>query len=295
MENKEIDYNKELLIALREKVHLGSKTLQMLLTQFGSLEGIVDADIAALTEIPRINKEKARLIKDIDYELKGIAADLEIYSEKGITVWTIFDKDYPEMLRYLSDPPFVLYTRGNFPLRDRAFIAMVGTTKASAESLELMVNYAVKLSAKGAVIVSGLARGSDTAAHLGAIKSEGPSYAVLGCGFNNIYPAENKVLAEELLEKGALISEYPPDTKVSTGRLISRNRIIVGLSHTVIVGEVDKKSRGTIDAAERALDNGKLLFAIGNKLTPIDPGLIEFGAMPLDSYDQVDLVYDHSM
>ena len=290
-----IDYNKELLIALREKARLGSKTFQMLLSQFGSLEGIVDASIEALTDIPLITEEKAKLIKDIDFELKGINADLEMYSEKGIKVWTIFDDGYPELLRYLSDPPFVLYTKGNFPLDNKTYIAMVGTTKASAESLELAVNYAIRFSAKGAVIVSGLARGIDTAAHLGAIKSEGPSYAVLGCGFDNIYPEENETLSRELQEKGALITEYPPDTKVSTGRLISRNRIIVGLSQTVIVGEVDKKSRGSIDAAERAADNGKLLFAIGDKLIPVDPGLIEFGAIPLDSYDMVDLVFDHSI
>ena len=295
MENEQIDYNKELLIALREKVRLGSKTFQMLLTRFGSLEGIVDADLESLIEIPLVDKEKARLIKDIDYQLKGVGDDLALYAEKGIKVWTIFDREYPEMLKYLSDPPFVLYTRGNFPLQDKIFVAMVGTTRASAESLELMVNYAIKLSAKGAVIVSGLARGSDTAAHLGAIKSEGPSYAVLGCGLDHIYPPENKTLSEEILEKGALISEYPPDTKVATGRLIARNRIIVGLSHSVIVGEIDKKSRGTIDAAERAVDNGKLLFAIGNNFNPVDPGLIEFGAIPLDNYDKIDLVYDHSM
>lgn len=295
MANANANYNKALLIALREKVGLGSKTFQMLLSSFGSLEGIVDADIDSLIAMPRINSAKAKLIKNIDYELKGICADLELYTENGIKVWTIFDEDYPKALKYLSDPPFVLYTKGNFPLKDRPIIAIVGTTKASAESLELAVNYAIKLSAKGAVIVSGLARGIDTAAHLGAIKSEGSSYAVLGCGFDNIYPAENKALARELQEKGALISEYPPTTKVSTGRLISRNRIIVGLSQSVIVGEVDKKSRGSIDAAELAMDNGKLLFAIGDKFNPVDPGLIEFGAIPIDSYDMVDLVFDHSI
>jgi len=144
------------------------------------------------------------------------------------------------------------------------------------------VGYASELAKKGAVIVSGLARGIDSAAHLGAINAKGKSYAVLGCGLASVYPPENKALAEEIIKNGALISEYSPYTKVSTERLISRNRIIVGLSHSVVIGELDKKSRGTIDSAERTKDQGKLLFAIGDDRYPVDPGLIKYGAIPVE-------------
>jgi len=288
------DYNKELLIALREKARLGPKTFQLLLTAFGSLEEIVAADVDQLASFPRISYKKAEAIVTVERHLQGIQDDLEMYRQSDIEALTIFDDNYPATLKETNDPPFVLYYKGNFPLDAVQFIAVVGASGASAEGIEVTVDYSMALAEKGAVIVSGLARGIDTAAHLGAIKADGRSYAVLGCGINNIYPPENKRLAEELLEKGAIISEYPPDSRVTTGRLISRNRIIVGLSHSVVIGEVDKGSGGTLDTAVCAKNLGKLLFAIGSKTDSIDPGLIEYGAIPLDDISKVDLITDHS-
>ncbi len=289
------NYNKELLIALREKAKLGSKTFQMLLSHFQSLENIVGAEISQLTQFPRITEKRAKAIREVERYLPAIERNLSHYLESGIHTITIFDDEYPQMLKQINDPPFVLYYKGNFPLESTQYVAIVGTTQASAEGIEIAVDFAHALSKRGAVIVSGLARGIDTAAHIGAIKAEGESFAILGCGFNNIYPPENRRLSEELLEKGALISEYPPNSKVTTGRLLSRNRIIVGISHSVVVGELDKKSRGSINAAERAMMQGKLLFAIGRKDLPIDPGLIEFGAIPLDDISMADLISDHSI
>lgn len=288
------DYNKELLIALREKAKLGPKTFQMLLTAFGSLEAIVAVEVDQLASFPRISHAKAEAIIAVERHLQGIRDDLEMYLQSGIEVLTIFDENYPTILRETSDPPFVLYYKGNFPLEAEQFIAMVGATNASTEGIEVAVNYSTALAEKGAVIVSGLARGIDTAAHLGAIKAEGQSYGVLGCGLNNIYPPENKKLAEELMEKGAIISEYPPDSRVTTGRLISRNRIIVGLSHSVVIGEVDKTTRGTLDTVVCAKNSGKILFAIGSETYPIDPGLVKYGAIPLEDISKVDLITDHS-
>jgi DNA processing protein len=289
------NYNKELLIALREKAKLGSKTFQMLLSHFKSLENIVGAEISQLTQFPRITEKRARAIREVDRYVPGIERNLNAYRESGIYTMTIFDDEYPQMLKQINDPPFVLYYKGNFPLASTQYVAIVGTTQASAEGIEIAVDFAHALSKRGAVIVSGLARGIDTAAHIGAIKAEGESFAILGCGFNHIYPPENRRLSEELIEKGALISEYPPNSRVTTGRLLSRNRIIVGISHSVVVGELDKKSRGSINAAERAMMQGKLLFAIGRKDLPIDPGLIEFGAIPLDDISMADLISDHSI
>jgi DNA processing protein len=289
------EYNKELLIALREKAKLGSKTFQMLLSHFQSLENIVDADIAHLVEFPRISEKKAAVIHEIERHVDGIRADLESYREDGIETLTILDEDYPKLLRQINNPPFVLYYKGHFPTEDEQTIAIVGTTQASAEGIEIAVAFSNALADTGSVIVSGLARGIDTAAHVGAIKAEGKSYAVLGCGINHIYPPENKKLSEELLEKGALISEYPPNTKVTTGRLISRNRIIVGLAQSVVIGELDKKSRGTINAAERARELGKLLFAIGRADLPVDPGLVEYGAIPLEDINKAEMISDHSL
>ncbi len=289
------EYNKELLIALREKAKLGSKTFQMLLSHFQSLENIVDADIAHLAEFPRISKKKAAVIHEIERHLDGIRQDLESYREDGIETVTIMDDHYPDLLRQINNPPFVLYHKGHFPAEDEQTIAIVGTTQATTEGIEIAVAFSSTLADTGSVIVSGLARGIDTAAHMGAIKAEGKSYAVLGCGINRIYPPENKRLSEELLENGALISEYPPNTKVTTGRLISRNRIIVGLAQSVVIGELDKKSRGTINAAERARELGKLLFAIGREDLPVDPGLVEYGAIPLEDINKAEMISDHSL
>jgi DNA processing protein len=288
------DYNRELLIGLREKAKLGSKTLQLLLTTFGSIEDIIGADIDQLICLPRMTVEKAEAIISVENYLDGIIGDLEMYRQSGIETMTIFDDNYPHLLKELADPPFVLYYKGNFPLDEKLYIAMIGTTKASNEGIRVSVAYASELVKKGAVIVSGLARGIDSAAHMGAIKANGKTYAVLGCGLANIYPSDNKLLSEEIIKNGALISEYPPYSKVSTGKLISRNRIIVGLSHSVVIGELDKKSRGTIDAADRAKDMGKLLFAIGDEQYPVDPGLIDYGAIPLEDMNKADLIVDHS-
>ncbi len=290
-----MEYNKELLIALREKAKIGSKTMQLLLANFKSLEGIISADTGQLTAIPRISENKARTIQELENHLGAINNDLELYAEAGINVLTIFDDNYPALLKEIPDPPFVLYYKGHFPLsEDDTYVAMVGTTQASAEGIDLAVNYSRAMAEKGVVIVSGLARGIDTASHMGAIKAQGRSYAVLGSGLNQIYPPENDRLSEELMEKGALISEYPPETSVNTGRLLSRNRIIVGLAHSLVVCEIDKKSRGTINAAERAMDMGKLMFAVGDKSSPIDPGLIEYGAIPMEDIKKADLITDHS-
>jgi len=284
-----------LLIILREQAGLGSRTMQMLLSRFGSLENLISADLGELLELPRITEKKAHAIRNAGQAIGDTHSILQRYSAMGIRVLTILDDDYPQLLREMADSPFVLYYRGHFPLENqRPFIAVVGTTRASAAGIANAVAFARALSVKGAVIVSGLARGIDTAAHIGAIKSEGQTYAVLGCGFNHIYPPENKRLAEEILEKGALISEYPPETQVTTGRLLSRNRIIVGLSHSVVVGEIDKRSRGTLNAVERGKRLGKILFAIGSIESPINPGLVRYGAIPLEDVNQAGMITDHS-
>ncbi|MBD3382706.1 MAG: hypothetical protein GF404_10990 [candidate division Zixibacteria bacterium] len=288
------DYQREILVGLTENAGLDSRQVQMLLARFKTLEDLLAADHYQLTELHGIDEDIAHTITSLEHSLENIRDQLHDYTESGIHTMTILDPDYPDLLRETSDPPFVLYYRGNFPLQSETFIAFAGSSHATAEGLAISVNYGKALADTGAVIVSGLSRGVDTSAHLGAIKADGRSYAVLGCGFNHIYPSENERLAEELLEKGALISEYPPDTEADDHRLLMRNRIIVGLSHSLVLGEIDRNSKGTIDTAERAKNLGKLTFAIGDKDTPIDPGLVEYGAIPIEDISQADMIARHS-
>ncbi len=169
-------------------------------------------------------------------------------------------KDTPAFSAELNDPPLLLYYQGRLPAEDEKRVAVIGSQDVTAEGIADAVNIARRLAERGVSIVGGLARGIDTAGHMGAIKADGATYAVLPCGFNQIYPAENQLLANVIVKTGGLISEHLPDTPVNSGRLLGRNRLIVGLSRAVVIGEVSAASVGTLDAAQCCHELGKIAF-----------------------------------
>ncbi len=239
-------YTTSVVLALREPGGVGPKLFQTILSVFGSPENVYSASFEQLTDLPRLSEEHAEQILGSQESITMMGERIERLSEEGISVVTFLDDEYPTRLRSMDDPPPVLYYKGHLPDKDQRSIAIVGCTDATAEAIEATVDITAFLVSKGCSIVSGLARGIDTAAHVSAIKNEGISHAVLASGFYDIYPPENKALAEELLEKGSLMCEYPPDAGVNTGRLLGRNRIIVGLADSVIVGELSPESSGTL-------------------------------------------------
>jgi len=184
--------------------------------------------------------------------------------KNGIELTTIFHLDYPQALLEISSPPPLFYWKGEFDTLRGNCVAIVGSHAASSAGIAEAVRLGKMISSTGAIVVSGLARGIDSGAHIGALKGDGKTIAVLGCGFDDIYPPENMALADNIAKQGLLLSEYPPDTEVSVGRLMARNRLIVGLARSVIVVETTADSGGTAGAITETLRQGKSLFTCFN-------------------------------
>lgn len=219
------------------------------------------------------NKTKEELISD---GLKEIYANriadnqfrtnldkyLKYMKENNIETITIYDKEYPDKLRVIYDPPVVLYVKGNKKILNEKSIAIVGCRLSSKYGENIAKKLAYNLSLNNINVISGLARGIDSFAHKGSLKGRGETIAVVGCGLDVIYPQENKNLFNEILQKGGLIiSEYVIGTKPLAKNFPRRNRIISGLSNGVIVVEAREKS-GTLITVDFALEQGKNIYAI---------------------------------
>jgi DNA processing protein len=289
-----LDYRKY-VIALREKARVGPKGFQQLILSFGSLENIYKASIDELASLPRMSTEKAEQILRSQDWFPEIEKHLLYLEEQGVGISTIVDDNYPQMLRQIADPPPLLYFRGEFPLKDQFFVAVIGTHRGYTNwGINLSVQIGKNLAQKNVVVVSGLAEGIDTAAHIGAIQQKGKTYAVLGAGLNKIYPAENVTLAKEITQNGALITEYDLSVPVKVGQLMARNRIVVGLSQSVILVELEEdKSEGTANAKDIAIQQGKPLFVMRKEGSQKVEELIADGAVPLQDVDDLDLVTNY--
>jgi DNA processing protein len=207
---------------------------------------------------------------------------LSEYSSQNIHLITIFDDNYPERLKTIYQPPWVLFAKGDMSLLNyQQSLAVVGSRKASEYGLKAIEYLFSELVEKGIMIVSGLAQGIDAHAHKTAIRLGGRTTGVIAGGFSNIYPKENIKLAEYMMEKQLVISEYPPSTPPQKWHFPMRNRIISGLSMGTLVIEARKKS-GSLITAEFALNEGREVFAVpGSILTPNSDGvhdLIQQGA-----------------
>jgi DNA processing protein len=281
------------VLALRHYAGVGPRTFQMLTLRFGATENILEAGIEELTSLPRIGPQRAQRILEVRDYLEEAEKILEEMAGRGINVTTVLDEGYPDCLLELADPPPLFYFKGRFEWQARPRVAVVGTTEASQEGLRYAVDIAGRLSELGVTVVSGLARGIDTAAHLGSLNSNGKTYAVLGSGFDKIYPPENIRLSELVAESGVLLTEFLPDTPVSVGGLMSRNRLVVGLSQAVVVVETkdeNKDKSGSIDAVNRARQQGKPVYILDpeRKLTSEDERRLN--AQRIDGVEDIDTI-----
>lgn len=179
-----------------------------------------------------------------------------------IKLVTIQDANYPEKLKHIYNPPKVLYALGNKTILNKTSIAIVGCRKCSEYGKRVSYKFAQELAKRDIIVVSGFARGVDTYAHQGTISVNKETIAVLGCGLDVIYPAENKELYKQILQKGgAIITEYPLGTAPLKQNFPARNRIISGLSDGVLVIEARQRS-GTLITVEHALEQGKDVYAV---------------------------------
>ncbi len=282
MQNKEAKY----LVALSQEPKIGAKTLAKLLKKFDSPKAIWLANSLEFNkkEIPEIIKNKILALKtkiDPDKEMKKLAAC-------EVSVITIFDKNYPRLLKEISDRPVLLYIKGEITKEDELAISIVGARKHTAYGSRAAEDIARELSQKGVTIVSGLALGIDSFAHRGALLNpKGRTIAVLPCGLDRIYPTTNRYLAQKIYSgRGAIISEYPLGTEALKFNFPVRNRIIAGLSLGTVVAEADLKS-GTFLTATAALNYNREVFAVPGSIyneKSIGPNyLIRMGARLITS------------
>lgn len=222
--------------------------------------------------LPRKQLEKTNLfeMEEIDSILSSKNGDSEREYEKiyknGMYFCSMEDEAYPERLRHIANPPFVLYGKGQPFFAEEKTVAIVGARQCSEYGYAVAKELGSVLASHGVVIVSGMAKGIDAGGQWGAVKSGGRTYAVLGCGADVCYPSSSRNLYRAILEQeGGILSEYPPGIQPRPGFFPLRNRIISGLSDVIIVVEARKKS-GSLITADLALEQGKDVYAVPGRM-----------------------------
>ncbi|MCR4672406.1 MAG: DNA-processing protein DprA [Lachnospiraceae bacterium] len=201
-----------------------------------------------------------------------ISRDYEAMLKKGIRCVSCLDPLYPDRLMDLDDPPAALFVKGRLPSGNELSLAFVGSRNCSSYGLEITRMFSRSIACEGISVVSGMARGIDSAAHSGCLEAGGRTYAVLGCGADVCYPRENINLYESIPETGGIISEFPPGTSPLAQNFPRRNRLIAALAGGIIITEARMKS-GSLITAELGLDLGREIFAVPGRITdPISEG-----------------------
>lgn len=270
--------------ALRRLPRVGPKRFQHIIKAFGSPEAFFSASVSERARF-KLSFDQA----DIDRVNRDAEKDIAWSKETEAQILTLADDAYPERLTVLSDAPPVLFVRGDVHLLSAPSLAVVGSRNASHEGEENAYLFSAHLAQTGIVIVSGLALGIDTKAHEGAL-STGETIAVMGTGADRIYPAKNRDLAHKIVEKGALITEFPIGTPVKSHAFPQRNRIISGLTLGTLVVEATVQS-GSLITANQAGDQGREVFAIPASIhNPRAKGclqLIKQGAKLVENGDDI--------
>jgi DNA processing protein len=238
---------------------LGSLKIRMLLQHFGSPSCVLTAKPQDVTHTPGIT---SKIMENWGWWQHDLSwqKNLELVTKHDISLLSFTHPEYPKCLMHLSDFPVLLYIKGKIEECDQKSLAIVGTRTATSYGKEMASKIACDLASVGFTVVSGLARGIDTAAHFGALQS-GRTIAVIGSGLANIYPKENKNLADSISNKGALISEFPMVTPPLRQNFPQRNRIVGRLSLGIILIEAPEKSGAMITMA-KGLSQGLKLFAL---------------------------------
>ncbi len=243
---------------------VGPRIRQALLARFYSPAGILAAPMDRLRDVPGVGAKLARAITSAEKEI-DVETLVSLCRRNDVQILADYDDAYPAPLQEIDDPPGLLFLRGNLRPEDRLAIAIVGTRHATHYGLRQAERLAGGLARAGVTVVSGLARGIDAAAHRGALAAGGRTLAVLGSGVLNIYPPEHDMLAEEVLERGALISESPPQAAPRTGSFPQRNRIISGLSLGAVIVEAGVRS-GALITARLATEQNRDVFAVPGRV-----------------------------
>jgi DNA processing protein len=268
---------------------MGGAGLQGLLETFGSALRAWEASPQALRQVSGVGPAMVEAMGRFPWvqKLREDQARVEA-ARVGVVVWG--DVEYPTRLRAIASAPPVLYVRGRLEPADDAAVAIVGSRRATAYGEAVARELAMELTRRGLVIVSGLARGIDAAAHRGTLAAGGRTLAVLGSGVDEIYPPEHRELADDVANSGALLSEFPLGTPPLRLHFPRRNRIISGLSLGVVVVEAGVES-GALITAHHALEQGREVFAVPGRVhARYSEGcnrLIKAGAKLVESWEDV--------
>lgn len=277
-------------LALERIPQVGPLTIARLMDAFESPEAAMAASAPEIRKRAQISEPLARRIAENHPNRESISRDMETLEKLGARVMTRWDSDYPTNLRDIYDPPAILFVRGRIAREDTKAAAIVGTRNPTRYGREMAEAISRGLARSGVTIISGLARGIDTTCHRAALKEGGRTIGVLGCGLDVVYPRENKSLIEEIVQSGAVITEFRPRVPPAATNFYRRNRVVSGLSKGVVVVEAGMKS-GSLITAEHALDQNREVFAVpGNVMNLRSRGphkLLRDGAALVESAQDV--------
>ena len=287
--------SREALVALNLLPDIGPVRVRNLLSRFGSAQAVLAATQADLSQVDKVGFKAAnniirwRELIDLDGELRRI-------DQFGANIVTTDDSNYPALLRQIYDPPLVLYVRGTLRPEDAYAIAMVGTRQSTLYGRQTAERLARQSAASGVTVVSGGARGIDSASHEGALQSGGRTIAVLGTGLDIVYPAENVKLYQRIAEQGAVITQFPFGRKGDKQSFPIRNRIVAGMTQGTAVVEANRAS-GALITANFAAEYGRTVYAVPGRVdSPRSAGchdLIKDGAQLCESAEDVLTEFAH--
>lgn len=280
---------KEALLALNMVDHVGPVRLRQLLEHFGDAPAVLRASRGELLRVHGIGAETAEAIAGWEQTV-DLPAELQRLRDFGCHFLTPADETYPAALREIYDPPIVLYVKGRLDARERNAIAMVGSRRTTHYGQEMGRKLAYQLAYVGVTVVSGGARGIDTAAHQGALAAKGRTVAVLGTGINLVFPPENAELFERIAANGALVTQFPFNRPADKQSFPIRNRIVAGMTLGTVVVEAGLNS-GALITAGMATDYGRQVFAVPGRIdSPSSKGchdLIKKGAKLCEGAEDV--------
>ena len=256
--------SREALLALNLIEHVGPVRVRQLLECFGDAPAILGASRQQLLKVCGIGEETAESISGWEKTV-DLAAELKRIADFGCRIVTQADPEYPELLRQIYDPPIVLYVKGELLAKDKNSVAMVGSRMTTHYGIESARKLAYQLGYLGVTVVSGGARGIDSAAHQGALSAKGRTIAVLGTGINLVTPPENARLFEQIAAEGAIITQFPFNRPGDKQSFPIRNRIVAGMTLGTVVVEANLTS-GALITANFATEYGRQVFAVPGRI-----------------------------
>jgi len=281
--------SREALVALNMIEHVGPVRLRQLLEHFGDATAILRASRNELLAVRGIGPEVAETIASWEKNI-DLAGELKRIEEFGCSVVTQEDEIYPELLRQIYDPPILLYVKGELRNSDKNGVAMVGSRQTTHYGIEVARKFGYQLGYVGVTVVSGGARGIDTASHQGTLSAKGRTICVLGTGINIVFPSENKELFDRIAASGAVITQYPFNRSADKQSFAIRNRIVAGMTLGTVVVEANLTS-GALITSNFAVEYGRQVFAVPGRIdSPRSKGcheLIKKGAKLCEGVEDI--------